>query len=167
MSVSAVTLRSAVATSPLPLRHDPEHPTLQRARAQLSDAATSPPLSPEEAWELVEAGIVTLLDVRTSEERKFVGYVPGSLHLPWQLGTALQTNPRFIRELEAKVPKDAVLVAICRSGPRSSAAAAAARKAGYRHVYFVREGFEGELDERQHRGTRNGWRFRGLPWQQE
>ena len=30
----------------------------------------------------------------------------------------------------------------------------------------IAEGFEGDKDENGHRGTLNGWRFRGLPWQQ-
>jgi hypothetical protein len=30
----------------------------------------------------------------------------------------------------------------------------------------VLHGFEGDLDERFHRGTRNGWRHDGLPWEQ-
>jgi hypothetical protein len=37
---------------------------------------------------------------------------------------------------------------------------------GLSSVYHVDEGFEGELDEHHHRGTKGGWRFRGLPWEQ-
>jgi hypothetical protein len=33
-------------------------------------------------------------------------------------------------------------------------------------VYNVLHGFEGELDERHHRGTVAGWRHDGLPWEQ-
>lgn len=167
MTQTAAPLSSRTTTPTLPLKHDPDHPTLIRAHAQASDASLPPSVSPHEAWELLSTGAATLLDVRTVEERKFIGFVPDSLHLPWQLGTSFQTNPRFVRELEAKIPKGAVLMLICRSGPRSRAAAAAALKAGYRHVYYVREGFEGELDEQKHRGHRDGWRFHGLPWQQE
>jgi rhodanese-related sulfurtransferase len=108
-----------------------------------------------------------LVDVRTAEERKFVGYVPDSLHVAWQIGTAMQTNPRFLRELEAKVSKDAPVLLLCRSGARSAAAAAAATRAGFKQVYHVLEGFEGDLDETRHRGSRNGWRLRGLPWLQD
>ena len=38
--------------------------------------------------------------------------------------------------------------------------------AGFRRVYNVLHGFEGDLDESHHRGSRNGWRFEGLPWEQ-
>lgn len=38
-------------------------------------------------------------DVRTAEERKFVGLVPGSVHVTWATGTSLTRNPRFTRDL--------------------------------------------------------------------
>ena len=38
--------------------------------------------------------------------------------------------------------------------------------AGFRHVFHVIHGFEGELDENHHRNSRNGWRVDGLPWEQ-
>ena len=37
---------------------------------------------------------------------------------------------------------------------------------GFRRVYNIEEGFEGEKDAENHRSTINGWRFRGLPWEQ-
>lgn len=116
-------------------------------------------------------GQALLVDVRSAEERKFVGHVPGSLHVPWATGTALTRNPRFVRELEAKLAKDggkeAVVVLLCRSGKRSVLAAEAAAGAGFRHVFNVLEGFEGEIDARQQRGSSDGWRFHGLPWVQD
>jgi len=109
--------------------------------------------------------------VRSAEERKFVGHVPDSLHVPWATGTALTRNPRFVRELEAKVAKagnkEAVVLLLCRSGKRSALAAEAAAKAGFTRVFNVREGFEGEIDAHQHRGVADGWRFHGLPWVQD
>ena len=107
------------------------------------------------------------MDVRTNEERTFVGHVPGTLHVAWATGTSLTRNPRFVRELEAKTGKNATLVLLCRSGNRSALAAEAAAKAGFANVFNVAEGFEGELDEAGHRGVRNGWRFHGLPWVQD
>jgi len=93
--------------------------------------------------------------------------VPGTLHVPWATGTALTRNPRFARELEAKVRKDEVVLLLCRSGKRSALAAEVAAKAGFAQVFNVLEGFEGEIDAAGHRGTADGWRFRGLPWQQD
>lgn len=128
-------------------------------------------VTPPVAWELVQQGRAVLVDVRSGEERKFVGHVPHSLHVAWASGTALTRNPRFVRELEAKVAaaggKDAVVLLLCRSGKRSALAAEAAAKAGFTQVFNVLEGFEGELDARQHRGSADGWRFHGLPWVQD
>lgn len=128
-------------------------------------------VSPQLAWRLFSAGEAALVDVRTAEERKFVGHVPGSLHVAWATGTSLTRNPSFVRELEARLAsdggKDAVVLLLCRSGKRSVLAAEAAAAAGFSHVFNVLEGFEGEIDERQHRGGSDGWRFQGLPWVQD
>ncbi|HMK85017.1 MAG TPA: rhodanese-like domain-containing protein [Steroidobacteraceae bacterium] len=142
---------------------------LQRARAQ---AAANPlpyagDLRPEEAWQLLSSGRARLIDVRTPEERKFVGYVPDSLPVPWATGTGFIRNPRFLRELEGKTRKDEVLLFFCRSGARSRLAAEAATRAQFAHAFNVLEGFEGELDPEQHRGRTGGWRFHGLPWIQD
>lgn len=122
---------------------------------------------PKLAWELFSAGEALLVDVRTTEERKFVGHVPGSLHVAWASGTNLTRNPRFARELEAKVGKHTNILLLCRSGKRSVLAAEVAAKAGFSRVFNVLEGFEGEIDEQQHRGGADGWRWHGLPWVQD
>lgn len=142
---------------------------LQQAR-ELARAASLPyagGLPPVDAWRLVSTGAAILVDVRSLEERKFVGHVPGSAHVPWASGTALTRNPRFARELESKFSKDQVLLLLCRSGKRSAAAAEVAAKAGFRNAFNVLEGFEGELDEHQQRGHSDGWRYHGLPWIQD
>jgi rhodanese-related sulfurtransferase len=124
-------------------------------------------VAPADAWTLIQAGRAVLVDVRSGEERKFVGYVPESLHVAWATGTSLTRNPRFLRELEAKVPKDAVLLLLCRSGKRSALAAEAATRIGFTSAFNVLEGFEGELDHEHRRGGRGGWRLRGLKWVQD
>jgi len=122
---------------------------------------------PALAWALFDQGAAVLVDVRSGEERKFVGHVPGSVHVAWATGTALTRNPRFARELESKVKKDAVVLLLCRSGKRSALAAEVVAKAGFTSVFNVLEGFEGEIDQAQHRGGSDGWRFHGLPWVQD
>ena len=128
-------------------------------------------VAPTVAWDLVRQHEAVLVDVRSGEERKFVGHVPESLHVAWATGTALTRNPRFARELEAKLAKeggkDAAVLLLCRSGKRSALAAEAATKAGFSHVFNVLEGFEGEIDADMHRGVNNGWRFHKLPWVQD
>ncbi|SEB23563.1 rhodanese-like domain-containing protein [Variovorax sp. YR216] len=153
----------AALAQPLP-------PALEQAQSLAAEANLpyAGGVTPPVAWDLVQRQQALLVDVRSGEERKFVGHVEGSLHVPWATGTALTRNPRFVRELEAKVGgKQAVVLLLCRSGKRSALAAEAAAKAGFTHVFNVLEGFEGELDARQQRGHADGWRFRGLPWVQD
>ncbi|OUM03900.1 rhodanese-like domain-containing protein [Variovorax sp. JS1663] len=149
----------------------PEVLQTAHAEAEAQGWSYSGGVSPQAAWALVEAGQAVLVDVRSGEERKFVGHVPQSLHVPWATGTALTRNPRFERELEARLAKEggkqAVALLLCRSGKRSKLAAEAAARAGFAHVFNVLEGFEGEIDAQQHRGGADGWRFRGLPWVQD
>lgn len=145
------------------------HDALEKVRAVALSTGLSYAggVQPKLAWALVEAGEAVLVDVRTTEERKFVGHVPGTLHVAWASGTAMTRNPRFVRELEAKTGKDATVLLLCRSGKRSDLAADAAAKAGFTRVYNVLEGFEGEIDERKHRGGLGGWRSYDLPWVQD
>ena len=124
-------------------------------------------LSPIDAWQLIQQQHAILIDVRTNEERKFVGYIPQSLHIPWATGTAFNRNPRFLKELESKVSKDPIILLICRSGRRSSLAAVAAFNAGFKHIYNVLEGFEGDLNNTAQRNQSNGWKVHQLPWQQD
>lgn len=138
-----------------------------RQQARAENLPYSGGLAPRDAWNLVSGGHAVLVDVRTAEERKFVGHVPQGLHVAWATGTSMNRNPRFVKELEAKTKKDAVLVFLCRSGKRSALAAEAAAKAGFTQVFNILEGFEGDLDGQRRRGGLGGWRFHGLPWVQD
>lgn len=124
-------------------------------------------LTPQDAWQLFQSGHAVVVDVRTNEERKFVGYVPETTHIAWATGTSFNRNPRFLKELENKVGKDQTILLLCRSGNRSAQAATAAYQAGFEQVYNILEGFEGDLNEQQQRNQSNGWRIRQLPWQQD
>lgn len=150
-----------------------ESPSLLDSLDTIEQAARSTGLpyaggvSPRLAWSLFSSGQAKLVDVRSAEERKFVGHVPDSIHVPWATGTSLTRNPRFVRELEAKTGKDARILLLCRSGKRSALAAEAAAQARFTQVFNVLEGFEGEINTNQHRGGQDGWRFHGLPWVQD
>ncbi|MFT3803111.1 MAG: rhodanese-like domain-containing protein [Burkholderiaceae bacterium] len=137
----------------------------EQAAAQGLGFAGSVP--PRLAWQLAQENEAVIVDVRSAEERKFVGHVPGTLHVAWASGTSLTRNPRFVRELEAKTGKDQPVLLLCRSGKRSLQAAEAAAKAGFTRVFNVLEGFEGELDDNHQRGHHDGWRWHGLPWVQD
>ena len=168
ISIAAAT-RGTLASLPGEEGAAPDQ-VLEQARRQAQEDGLpyQGSVSPQDAWRLVQQGDALLVDVRTNEERVFVGRVPQAVHVAWATGTALTRNPRFVRELEAKAGgKDAVIFLLCRSGKRSAAAATAAKAAGFTNVFNVAEGFEGELDEAGQRGHVGGWRWHGLPWVQE
>ena len=152
------------AQSPDPVADDGDAPVSPAPPAVFDNGGSLPPAV---AWALVHHGQATLVDVRTAEERHFVGQVPHSLHVAWATGTAMTRNPRFVRELEAKVGKDRPVLLLCRSGKRSALAVEAAVKAGFTRIANISEGFEGDIDALGHRGGRNGWRHHGLPWVQD
>lgn len=141
---------------------------LDRARtSNTADSGYAGGVTPVEAWHLFSTEQALLVDVRTSEERKFVGHVPNTLHVAWATGTSMTRNPRFTRELETKFKKDQVILFLCRSGKRSAEAARAAAKAGFVNAFNVLEGFEGEIDGNGQRGRLGGWRSHQLPWIQD
>jgi rhodanese-related sulfurtransferase len=138
------------------------HHTSALAEAYLQSSGDEPAyagsVDPQNAAQILAENSAVLVDVRTTEERKSIGYVPDSVHVAWQTGTAMIKNPRFLKELSAQVPKDAIVLFICRSGKRSAHAAAAAAKAGYIQAFNVLEGVEGDGP------AGPGWRDRGLRW---
>jgi rhodanese-related sulfurtransferase len=78
----------------------------------------------------------------------------------------MAANTRFLEELTAKVPQDAIAMFLCRSGGRSHDTAAVAARTGYVAAFNILEGFEGDRDGAGHRNTVSGWRAAGLPWVQ-
>jgi len=124
-------------------------------------------LTPREAHELLRlAPGARLIDVRTKAEWDWVGRVPGAIEIEWQDYPAKQLNPHFIQTLGHSVTTEAMLIFLCRSGQRSSAAAKAATEAGFPDCYNVLEGFEGNKDANGQRNRIGGWRASGLPWNQ-
>ncbi|HXU94606.1 MAG TPA: rhodanese-like domain-containing protein [Gallionella sp.] len=124
-------------------------------------------LFPDEAYEILQSAPgAKLVDVRTRAELDWVGRVPGSVEIEWATYPGMKPNPNFVAELEQQVDKEALVMFICRSGGRSNHAATAATKAGFNDCYNVLEGFEGEMDNENHRNTVGGWRAAGLPWKQ-
>jgi rhodanese-related sulfurtransferase len=123
-------------------------------------------VTPIEAWTLATQGKAKLIDVRTPPELKFVGSVPGSLHVEWR-GYDPQPLAAFLGALARVASPDEPVLLLCRSAVRSDAAADAATEAGYQRVYNVLEGFEGQRNHAGHRGELDGWRKLGLPWVQD
>jgi rhodanese-related sulfurtransferase len=122
-------------------------------------------ISPQLAWEWANAGRAVLLDIRTDAERAWVGFIPGVPALEWKHWPGMAVNPNFDENLQKIAPVGTTLLLLCRSGVRSVAAAQRAQSLGY-IAYNILEGFEGDPDVHAHRGSRGGWRYRGLPWAQ-
>jgi len=116
-----------------------------------------------------------LVDIRSTMEYLFVGHPTGSIHVAWIDEPDWTVNPHFVTDVRKVMLggatshagiKGAPVILMCRSGKRSIDAGKALLDAGFSEVFYVDEGFEGDLDDDRHRGTVGGWRFHGLPWEQ-
>ncbi len=125
-------------------------------------------LTSPEAWEFLQQHPdAKLIDIRSSMEFLFIGHPVGSIHIGWMEEPDWDINPNFVEEIKAaQGDDDAPIVMICRSGNRSEKAGHQLLDAGLRNIYHISDGFEGDRDDNNHRGTLNGWRFHGLPWEQ-
>jgi rhodanese-related sulfurtransferase len=141
-------------------------------------------LTPAEAYEKWNADRehVKILDVRTPDEYLFVGHPTMAWNVPIALqtyewdakGKSLPMKPNLDFLPVAKElfkPSDTLLV-ICRSGGRSAKAVDALANAGYKQVYNIVDGVEGDLvndpQSPQHgKRMKNGWKNAGLPWTYE
>ena len=123
---------------------------------------------PGDAYALMKgAPGARLIDVRTRPEWDYVGHVPDSSLLEWNVYPDGSRNPEFLVQLRTKAPDpEAPVLFLCRSGVRSDGAARIAAAAGYSKAFNILEGFEGDKDADGHRGTLGGWRKAGLPWVQ-
>ncbi|GAC68144.1 rhodanese-like domain-containing protein [Gordonia soli] len=130
-------------------------------------------LTPQQAWEALETNpAAVLVDCRTRAEWNFVG-VPDleilgkrTVFVEWSTFPEGRRNEQFVDQLrEAGVTDTDEVIFLCRSGNRSIGAAEAATGAGVAKAYNVLDGFEGNLDENDHRGG-TGWKALNLPWRQ-
>ena len=139
-----------------------------------SSAGYAGDLGPRETWErLSREASAQLIDVRTVPEWNFVG-VPDlaplqrqALLCEWQHFPSTP-NGAFVQEVVDALKKTgyrpgAPLFFLCRSGARSRGAAIALTEAGYGPCFNIKDGFEGALDTKRHRGA-SGWKAEGLPW---
>jgi len=150
------------------LRHDAGGDALQAPRPpEGADAGSyAGDVTAELAWQWVQEGRAVLVDVRTDAEREWVGFVPEAVPVAWKQWPGMAPNPDFDAQVRLAAQGGQALVMLCRSGVRSIAAAQRATALGLK-AYNILEGFEGDPDEQAHRGSRGGWRRRGLPWRQK
>ena len=146
--VSALTAGSGiwVATT----RWSPRPAPLHRTAAELLGDAQrriAPRLEPVQAFAALEDG-AALVDLRSQDERRSEGIVPGSIHIPrsvleWRLDPdSGYANPHIGREQR--------IIVFCAHGFSSSFAAVTIRELGFRTSTDVVGGFA-------------GWRAAGLP----
>lgn len=145
-------------------------------------------LTPQQAFEMKKADPkrVALFDIRTRAEAMYVGMpidadalVPYVEHqeimAEWDDKRAMykvEPNVDFVPELERRLgdlglDKSSTIILICRSGDRSAKAADRLLMSGFKKVYSVAEGFEGDMaKEGPKAGQRqvNGWKNANLPW---
>lgn len=131
-------------------------------------------ITPEQAynkWKQAPDSI-KFLDVRIPEEYFFVGHPEMAVNIPLLFSTgklipgenkiSLKKNENFIKEVKEQFKTDDMIVVFCRSGVRAAKAVNALAEAGYKNVYSLLGGFEGDPVENKdsyYYGKRkvNGW----------
>ncbi len=115
-------------------------------------------LSPDKAEARVEAGRLTIIDVRLQYEWAATGLPAGAVGVSLQSPQTMAPRAEFVadvlRALDGR--RDASVALICSGGVRSAYAAAELEQAGFSHVYDISEGVSG--------GAHGpGWLQRHLP----
>ncbi|MDZ4314450.1 MAG: rhodanese-like domain-containing protein [Azonexus sp.] len=145
-------------------------------------------LTPQQAYEMKikDKSGIAFFDIRTRAEAMYVGWPVGAdalvpyvehqeIMTDWDDKRSMykiEPNQDFVAEIEHRLKerglsKDATIILICRSGDRSAKAQDRLREAGYKTVYGVPEGFEGDMaKDGPKAGQRavNGWKNANLPW---
>lgn len=141
----------------------------------IADKAKVQSLTPNQAWDMLQSHpSAILVDVRSHMEFLFIGHPVGAVNIPWIDEPDWKINPRFAAEVRQLIlgglshgqGDDVPVLLICRSGKRSLEAGEQLCVDGFRRVFNVLDGFEGELDDKHHRSSLAGWRHAGLPWEQ-
>ena len=122
---------------------------------------------------------VMVVDVRTPEEFLFVGHADMARNVPvasqsyrWDAGEKqfpMRPLPDFVSRVQSFAKPDDTLLVMCRSGGRSAIAVNMLAKAGFKQVFQITDGMEGDSvkdPDSVFRGQRlvNGWKNSGLPW---
>lgn len=128
----------------------------------------------EYAWTQLESNPkAVLVDVRTQPEWVFSGTanlaaLSKEAHtISWRLYPTMEENPHFVAMVKQIAPEpDAPVFFLCKTGGRSLDAAIAMTQQHYTKCFNVKHGFEGDRNHHGQRGTVNGWKASGLPWEQ-
>lgn len=122
---------------------------------------------------------VKILDVRTLDEYIYIGHAPMAWNIPAFLQTkqwdtekqhfSFKLNPDFIAHVKKVFQPDDTILVTCRSGGRSALAVNLMATLGYKNLYNITDGFEGDAikdPDSLYCGQRmkNGWKNAGVPW---
>ena len=131
-----------------------------------------------EKWQ-AEPEKVKIIDVRTPEEYLFVGHPA----MAWKIPVAVQSYewdaekqkfpmkplPDFVSRVGEVAKPDDTLLVMCRSGGRSAIAVNFLAKAGFKNVYNIVDGMEGDANAdsdtmAKAQPLKDGWKNSGCPW---
>ncbi|WP_321367880.1 rhodanese-like domain-containing protein [uncultured Desulfuromusa sp.] len=125
------------------------------------------------------------IDVRDPIEIMFTGFTDiVDINIPFKIANRnvwnekksvflVELNPNFEQDIAAALSergltKDSPIVLMCRSGgTRGAPATKSLENKGYKQIYVVTDGFEGDKikdGERKNWRLKNGWKNSGLPW---
>ncbi len=122
---------------------------------------------------------IKILDVRTPGEYVFVGHAPMATNIPikffkekidaGKMKPIMPLNEKFVDSVKKKFKATDTILVMCRSGGRSALAVNTLAKAGFKNVYNIVDGFEGDKlhDPKSYNdGKRivNGWKNSGAAW---
>jgi len=122
---------------------------------------------------------VKILDVRTPEEFLFVG----SPEMAWRIPVIAQSYewdaekgkfpmkllPDFVARVQTVAKPEDTLMVTCRSGGRSAIACNLLAQAGFKNVYNIIDGMEGDANGdsdsvAKAQPVKYGWKNSGCPW---
>lgn len=140
----------------------------------------------KEAYDMwkAEPEKIHIIDCRTPEEYVFVGHAAMAYNIPSQFmryklkeekgkqEPVMEENPDFVSLVKEKFQPDDTILIMCRSGGRSAKSVNKLADAGFKTVYNITDGFEGDMvkeSESYFKGKRmlNGWKNSGNPWAYE
>jgi rhodanese-related sulfurtransferase len=124
-------------------------------------------ISSQKAFQMLKNPSIYLIDVRSIAEYVFIGHPEMAYNIPLMFWSEKQqkliSNENFLTKIESSFKKDDILIFICRSGGRSLKTATMVKQSGFLNVFSIKEGFEGEKDEKGYRSI-NGWKNNKLPY---
>ena len=131
-----------------------------------------------EKWQ-ADPDRVKIIDVRTPEEFLFVGHPT----VAWKIPVCAQTYewneerkqfpmkplPDFVARVSQIATQDDTLMVMCRAGGRGAIAANMLAQAGYKNVYNIVDGMEGDATGDSESMAKaqpktDGWLNSGCPW---